>query len=302
MSRKLTLGIDIGATKTIIGYLGSDHRIRIIGREKTPQDPDEAVRVIKHIIFNADLPDEIRNIGIACPGPLNQETGKIMCPPNLQLWDEFPLVKIIENEFRTEARLENDANAAALGESVYGVAKNDSTVFYMTISSGIGVGIVIDKKIHSGNKGLAGEIWSFPPSLFNNGHEMLNILDLASGYGMSHLALDEINKGGHTSLETNNLSGREIIKAFIKGDELAVRLVNNARKILNATLVFSSCLLSPDIIVLGGGLTSNPGWFVDPLKESFKKTMPLDQLKAVPVVSTELGDDNVIYGAIALFA
>ncbi|MDB4584319.1 ROK family protein, partial [Draconibacterium sp.] len=257
MRNKIIIGIDIGGTKTRVGYLGKDNNVKIIGHVATSQDPVKAINNIADIIRSAQIPGEINKIGIVCPGPLNQKTGMILSPPNLPKWDDFPIVEILKKEFGVDTILENDANAGALGEAVFGAAQNAHTVLYFSLSTGIGAGIVINKKVHIGYKGLAGEIWCVPPKLFGANTGERSILDLSSGNGMVELAKEQISKGVETIIRKDQPTSYEIFDAFHKGDKLAIQLIENAREILNGTMVFSSCLLAPDVIVLGGGLTND---------------------------------------------
>jgi glucokinase len=299
-SNKLTIGIDIGGTKTRVGYLDDAKKVEILGHVATSQNPDEAVKNIINIIGSATLPRKIEKIGIVCPGPLDQKAGMILSPPNLSRWDNFPLVEILEKEFGVDVILENDANAGALGEAVFGSARDANTVLYFSLSTGIGAGIVINKKIHIGYKGLAGEIWCVPPKFFGANTGEQNVTELSSGNGMVDIAKEKIAGGFETLVNKNQVTTYELFNAYNKGDKLAVKLTEKAKKVLNATMVFSSCLLAPDVIVLGGGLTNDLDLFLHPLQEMFKQTMPLNDLKDTPIVKSSLDNDSVIYGALAL--
>ncbi|MFW5886454.1 MAG: ROK family protein [Bacteroidota bacterium] len=299
MKDKITIGIDIGGTKTKIGYLDDKQTIQVVGQISTSQDPNQAVKNIVSLIREANLLGSIEKIGIACPGPLNQKSGLVLSPPNLQKWKRFPIVDLLKKEFNVPVALDNDANAGALGEAVYGSASNANTVLYVTISTGIGAGIVINKKIHAGFKGLAGEIWCFPPQLFGAKTDKWNITDLSSGNGLVQVAEEKI-KNGKIKLDANKLTTHMIVDAFYRNENWAVVLIEQARRILNAILVFSSCLLAPDVIVLGGGLTNDNEIFVNPLKTMFNSTMPLEDLKKTPILSSELKNDNVLYGTMAM--
>ena len=300
MKNKITIGIDIGGTKTRIGYLAENNKLEIIGHISTSQIAEEAIKNIITIIRSAQLPGEIEKIGIVSPGPLNQESGLILSPPYLPKWKKFPICEILKKEFKVEVILENDANAGALGEAVFGAAQNAKTVLYFSLSTGIGAGIVIDKKVHIGYKGLAGEVWCFPPKLFGAKTGDKNILELSSGNGMVDIAKEKMAQKIDTSLSKVKPTTYEIFNAYYKGDKLAIELIETAKKILNGTIVFSTCLLAPDVIVLGGGLTNDPDLFFYPLQENFKRTMPIDELKDTPIVKSSLNNDSVIFGALAL--
>jgi len=300
MNKTIKIGIDIGGTKTRVGYLGKNNKVEILGHVPTAQNPDVAVQNIVDVIHSTQLPGTIENIGVVCPGPLNQEKGVILSPPNLSQWNNFPLTGLLKKEFGVEVILENDANAGALGEAVFGAARDAGTVLYFSLSTGIGAGIVINKKIHIGYKGLAGEIWCFPPKLLGASTGEKNITELSSGSGMVEIVKEKIADGVETNINKNNISTYEIFSACHKGDKLAQELIEAALEILTGTMVFSSCLLAPDVIVLGGGLTSDHALFLHPLQEKFKQAMPLTELKDTPVVKSSLENDSVIYGAMAL--
>jgi glucokinase len=300
MSNKITIGVDIGGTKTRVGYLTANNKVEILGHVATSQNPNEAFKNIIDIIRSAQLPGEIDKIGIVCPGPLNQETGVILSPPNLLQWDNFPLTEMLKKEFGVDVILENDANAGALGEAVFGAAQNANTVLYFSLSTGIGVGIVINKKVHGGYKGLAGEIWCVPPKFFGANTDERSITELSSGNGMVDIAKEKIASGVKTSINKDNVTTYEIFDAYHKDDKLAIELIEKAKEILNGTIVFSSCLLAPDVIVLGGGLTSDLDLFLHPLQKMFKLSMPLKELKDTPIVKSSLDNDSVIFGALAL--
>lgn len=300
MKNKITIGVDIGGTKTKVGYLHEENKAKIIGYAATSQNPVEAINNIIRIIRSAQLPGEIGKIGIVCPGPLNQATGVILSPPNLLQWDNFPLVDILQKEFGVEVILENDANAGALGEAVFGAAKDANTLLYFSLSTGIGAGIVINKKVHAGYKGLAGEIWCVPPKYFGANTGEKSITELSSGNGMTKIAKEKIARGVETIICNQKPSSVGIFDSYRKGDKLAIELIEKAREILNGTIVFSSCLLAPDLIVLGGGLTNDPDLFFHPLQEMFKESMPLKELKDTPIIKSSLDNDSVIYGALAL--
>lgn len=299
-SKKITIGVDIGGTKTRVGYLNNDNKVQIMGHVATSQNPNDAVQNIINIIRSAKIPGEIEKIGIVCPGPLDQKTGIILSPPNLLQWDNFPLTDILKKEFGVDVILENDANAGALGEAVFGAAQNAKTVLYFSLSTGIGAGIVINKIVHGGNKGLAGEIWCVPPKLFGANSGEKSITELSSGNGMVEIAKEKIAGGVKTSINKDHVTTYEIFNAYHKGDKLAIDLIEHAKGVLNATMVFSSCLLAADVIVLGGGLTNDLDLFFYPLQEMFKQSMPLNELKNTPIVKSSLDNDSVIYGAFAL--
>ena len=297
------IGIDIGGTKTKIGYLDHQCKMKEIGYFPTCQHPDDQIREIIRILkANADI-GEFNAIGIAAPGPLNQKKGVINAPPNLRLWKNFKIVDQLQKLFSDKKiLLENDANCGALGEALFGSGQGAENVLYLTISTGLGAGIVHNGQIHQGHKGLAAEIWCFDPMTFQGKRGKYNLTDLISGNGFIKQATDRINAGEKTSIPKENINTREIMDAWKNNDPMAVDIIDKARYHLNATVLFLINILAPDVIIIGGGLTFDPEWFIYPLQKQLKELVPLEELKDITVKPASLGADVICYGAIGLLA
>ena len=307
--KALVLGIDIGGTKTKIGFFDKDKLI-IQSHFPTPQDPKPAASTLIEEIRKVPGIDSGRlaGIGIGCPGPLSQEQGEVLSPPNLQKWDRFPIVRLLKEEFRVPVLLENDGNAGALGEAVFGSGEGYETVFYCTISTGIGIGIVINGAVHQGHKGLAGETWAFEPENYFGKSSGVNILDRSAGNGIVRIAADVLARekrgaarnASISKIPEDEITTRTILAALESGDEVAVEVIEQARDILAGMLVNAMTLLAPDIVVLAGGLCTDPSWYVDPIIERVRTWMPIRELADTPIKRAELWDSAVLYGAVAM--
>src|SRR5258708_15264561 len=164
-TQALIIGVDIGGTKVAVGLVDSSGKI--VTQERRPMvatsGPEPALQAVTAAI--ASLAGEslaapgggINGIGICAPGPLDPHTGVVINPPNLPCWRNFPLAESIRNLHLVPVRVENDANAAALAEVKWGVARGYHNVFYLCIGTGIGTGIVFDGVIYHGRTGAAGE-------------------------------------------------------------------------------------------------------------------------------------------------
>ena len=298
--KPVIVGIDIGATKTKMAFLRQNKLITFF-HKPTPQEPERAADMIVRALSRAKLPGSLEGIGIGCPGPLNQEKGVVLSPPNLPRWNRFRLKAVIEKRLGTRAILENDANAGALGEAVHGSGRRFRHVFYMTISTGIGTGLVLDKRIYRGSKGLAGEIWAFVPESFRGNEGTWNLTELGSGKGMVKQVKHYIAQGRKTLIRNTNISTGSIMAAWEKGDPLAREVVTTARRSLAGALSFVVHMMAPDLIVLGGGLCTDPRWLVDPVRRMVKKHIHIPELAEIPVRRARLWNEAVLYGAIALF-
>src|SRR5437016_5080860 len=152
------LGIDIGGTKIAAGIVepgGRLHSARV-----TPTRAAEGYEVSIAQIYGAIdslMGIGIQAIGISSPGPLNPKTGVVLNPPNLHGWRDVPLARLVEQKYQLKCRVENDANAAGLAEALLGAGRGCSSVFYVTLSTGIGAGIILDGKIYHGKNGAAAE-------------------------------------------------------------------------------------------------------------------------------------------------
>lgn len=255
---------------------------RVFYHEPTPEDPRRAVAEIVSGIRAADLPGEPEGVGIGCPGPLDPWRGVVLSPPNLERWHGFPLAERLGAELAAPVRLDNDADAAALGEALFGAGLGRETVLYVTISTGIGAGIVKGGRIHRGAFGQAGEIWAHVPA----GRGGLCINDLAGGRGMAAAA-------GVSDM-------RELIAAMVAGDGTALDIVERGREALAEALSLCLHLLAPDALVLGGGLCKDPSWFFEPVARAIRAGTAIYGIRDIPVCLAEHPDDAVLYGALAL--
>jgi len=164
MPEAMTIGVDIGGTKVAAGLVDSSGGITHKTRAPMVATGDAAtgfaaVKEAVDAVFS-EFPEAraaVTGIGICAPGPLDPNTGVVLNPPNLPCWRDFPLAAEVERVFGVPARVDNDANAAGLAEALWGAAVGYTNVFYATIGTGIGTGIVFDRKIYHGRTGSAAE-------------------------------------------------------------------------------------------------------------------------------------------------
>ena len=157
------LGVDIGGTKVAVGLVDRVGKILTQGRKPmvangTAEAALQAVTgAIDISLMSATADGRLQSIGICAPGPLDPKTGIVLNPPNLPCWRNFPLADEVAKHYHVPVKVDNDANAAALAETRWGAARGHRYVFYATIGTGIGTGIVLDGRIYHGNTGSAGE-------------------------------------------------------------------------------------------------------------------------------------------------
>jgi glucokinase len=307
------VGVDIGGTKVAAGLVDADGKILSHERipmvsNSSPQDGLNAVlSAIAKVTPNGTV--EVGGIGICAPGPLDPKTGIILNPPNVPCWRDFPLAESVQELHSVPVKVDNDANAAALAEERWGAARGYKHVFYATIGTGIGTGIVLDGKIYHGRTGSAGE----------GGHVSIDyrgpicrcgkpgcIEILASGTAIAQRARERVAAGHKSGMlelaggEPGAITGEIVMEAYAEGDVLANEILNDAVEMLAVWLSNMIDLLDPDVIVIGGGAAALYQPFFDQIRERVAKLTVNPRSREVPVVSARYGADAGIAGGAAL--
>ena len=253
----------------------------------------------------------VGGIGICAPGPLDPKTGVIWNPPNLPCWRNFPLGESVQKRYAAPVKIDNDANAAALAETRWGAARGCRNVFYATIGTGIGTGIVFDGKIYHGRTGSAGE----------GGHVSIDfrgpicrcgkpgcIEILASGTAIAQRAREEMAVGTNSVMlelaggDVDALTGEIVGKAADGGDDLAKTILTQATEMLALWLSNMVDLFDPDVIVIGGGAAALYQPFFGKLHERISHLTVNPRADEVPILSARYGADAGIAGGAALCA
>ncbi len=318
MSQKpdaLALGIDLGGTKILTAVantagemLSRDHSITPAreGQRAVIQSILESVsRALDQAhIVTADL----AAIGVGAPGLSNPETGILFTSPNLPGWKDVPLRDIMEKELGKRAFLINDANAAAVGELYFGAGRGARNFIYITISTGIGGGIIIDGKIYTGSTGTAGELGHMtindegPPCNCGNRGCWET---LASGTALARDARHRIEEGSKTSIldyadgDTAKVTAEVIHKAAQGGDNLARELITGTGYYIGVGLANLINIFNPEIIVIGGGLSNIGDMLLEPAFNEARKRAFTSAYQAVRFARAGLGRNSGALGAAA---
>lgn len=311
MKRKYVIGVDLGGTKTSAALC--DDKGNIIAKVKTETKAYEEVgnvidrikNSIRQVLDKSGMPiSEISGIGIAAPGPLSVSQGKIVCASKLG-WEDVPICDLIQDEFKIYTCLENDANAAAYGEALRGAGKGCNSVIYITVSTGIGCGIVIDEEIYHGRHDSAGELGHIcieyggrKCSCGNRGC----LEAYASGTAVKHLA-EELVAEGKPSLilelakkNGENISAYTVELAARQGDEPALNIWSQMGKKLGQGISILYQLLDPDIVVIGGGVIKAWDLFYQDMVETVKKHTYECFNDDITIVPANLGEDAGLTG------
>jgi glucokinase len=301
------LGIDIGGTKIAAGVVEAGGRITssVVVPTRAAEGYDISIAQLYTMIDRVMTP-EISAIGICSPGPLNPKTGVVINPPNLPGWHDVPLSRQVEEKYGVRCRVENDANAAGLAEALLGAGRGHASVFYVTISTGIGAGIILDGKIYHGKNGFAAEgghvtIDYRSDAVCNCGSRGC-IEALASGTAMTEHARRLLDAYPASGLGGGVLNAESIGRAAAAGDALGARILDETAEMLGAWLGSMISLLDPDVIVIGGGVTQ----IGEPLFSRLRRIVPSRTINQfapqTPIVPAELGANVGILGAAAVVA
>jgi glucokinase len=268
---------------------------------------DAVLSAIAKVIPNGSA--EVAGIGICAPGPLDPTTGIVLNPPNVPCWRNFPLADSVQRLHSVPVKVDNDANAAALAETRWGAARGCKYVFYATIGTGIGTGIVLDGEIYHGRTGSAAE----------GGHVSIDyrgpvcrcgkpgcVEILASGTAIAQRARARLSAAEKSCIadlvggNLNAVTGETVAKAYDAGDTLAKEILISAAEMLTVWLSNMVDLIDPDIIVIGGGGAALYRSFFAQIRMRVPKITLNPRASEVPIVSARYGSDSGVAGGAAL--
>ena len=281
ISNNLVLAADVGGTNTRMAIVNENGDILTLLKKAThcKNGRDKMIEFIVSLagetIEKSNLSkEEICGMGIGFPGPLNAETGTIFNPPNLDGWDCVPLRDILEKELGVPVAIENDANAAALGECWKGAGSGVSSLFCITLGTGVGGGIILDGNVWHGASSIAGEIGH--TTVIREGIKCTcgNIGCLET-YACSGGILRRVNDALLKGRDNDSLQPltdlKQVGQVIKQGNEVVLNVIKETGVILGIAVANIVNLLNPEMIVLFGGVTNLGENLVGPLKEEVKR-------------------------------
>ena len=309
---KFTVGIDIGGTNTKLGLVDSEgHLLRRVNFSTNPLLSFADYQILLTSALEEvthDIPKEdLLGVGMGVPGA-NGKTGSIPEAANIPFLTEIPLQSALVKQWNLPVFVAKDANAAALGEMLFGSAKGMDHFILLTLGTGLGSGVVINGKIVSGSNGLAAEYGH--SVLVKNGRscncgQRGCFETYVSATGLKRTAISLLaNANQHSilrDLSPNQLDAQKIAEASENGDEIAKMAIKKTAQWLGLKMVDLVVLTDPEAIILAGGLSKIGDYFLQTVRESLdKKLLPMFKGK-VKVVYSGLGsDDAAILGAASL--
>lgn len=314
--QKLIAGVDIGGTKLAVGVADTQGRLLEESRQLSDvhRGPDAVIEDIIQMVRDTvrkvgARPENLCFLGVASPGPLSQKRGVILMAPNMPGWEDYPLIARLREGLQCPAVLENDANAAGLGEALFGAGAGHRFVAYFTVSTGVGGGFVQDGRILHGADGNAAEF----------GHQIIVPIDgdvcpcgqpghleaYASGTSIARRARTAL-AGGEKSMLTDmaasldDINTRLIAEAARAGDALSQRLWEETGFYLGIGVVNVIQSFNPEVVVLGGGVTHVDDLLFDPLRRTVEERVMKEYKGSFRIEKARLADKVGIMGAIGL--
>ncbi|GIU82385.1 MAG: ROK family protein [Acidobacteria bacterium] len=303
---KVVLACDLGGTNLRMALVDKDGKMFYQSRSETPKTREEIIRKIVSLAEECSYEArrvgyEVNALGIAAPATLNSEKGIIMKAPNVPALDGMPICSVLENELKIQCFLENDANAAAIGEQNFGSARGFNSIVMVTLGTGVGGGIILDGKLWRGIDGTAGEI----------GHITVEPMGASCGCG-SRGCLEQYSSASAIIRMTKEfrcdyprsplysrlfLTAKDVYEAGKQGDKLALKVFEQMGTYLGIGLAGLINVLNPEAIVIGGG--ASEGWelFIPYTIEQIRKRAYEEPAQRAKLLKAELGEMAGVLGA-----
>lgn len=310
------VAVDIGGTKIMTAVFSADGQM--LAKDVCPTIADEGVdAVVERLIsaiggiidrYGSDA-SGLAGIGIACAGGVDSENGIVVTPsPNLPGWSDLPLRDIIEEKFKLDTFVLNDASSAALGEQRFGAGQGVNNLVLVTLGTGIGGGIIIDGRLYLGANGAAGELGHMTvdengPVCGCGNTGCLEVM--VSGRAVAREAVRRISEGEKSSLaemaggKVENITSEQVAAAATAGDSLALDILTRAAHYLGVGLVGIVNAFNPEIIILGGGMAELGSLYIEPAEKLVMDRAFSISTRKLSFVTASLGNEAGVYGVAA---
>ena len=281
---KTYIGVDLGGTNVRAAIV--DEEGKVLVQKKSPSYAQEGKEKVMNTIINLikSLPDyeSCSGIGVGVPGPCDEKTGSMVLATNLPGFEGYSIANKLEETFHMPSFIDNDANVAALAEALVGAGKGKKVVYYVTLSTGIGGGLVINGECISGKHGFTGEIANI---IIDRNRSKVNYLAVgaieneASGIAITRKANEKASK--------KYKHAGEVFEDAHNGNPVAKEIVDNVVRDLAQLFATIACVCDPDIFILGGGMMQSSDLFLPSVIEKFKE-----------ISHTQLHDDEFVLASL----
>lgn len=314
-SSSCVVGIDLGGTSIratvgdIDGRLHGTVRCATLAYEGRDAVIERIIGLGQQAIAESGItPTAISSWAVGVPGPMDPRRGIVYTPPNLPGWRDVPLAAIMRQRVGCPVYLNNDANLGALGEHIYGAGRGCHHLIYLTISTGIGGGIILDDRLFIGPDGSAAEVGHMTVDVHGPRCNCGNIgcvEALASGTAIGQQMAELLRTGqAHGSSlaasPPDQITGAHVVAAALAGDAVARQVLASAMHALGLAVVTLVNLFNPELVIIGGGVSNAGDLLFDPIRAAVHAHAMPTPAERVRIIPTALGDDVGLYGAVAL--
>lgn len=308
----LVLAADLGGTHLRVAAIEQTGKIQFRSKRQTPKadKPDVIVEAIVDAVNDCRKSDamagkSIAAVSIAVPGTVSFNERRVMTVPNLPCLENFDLGPVLQERLGCSVLIENDANAAAVGEKWLGAARGYQNVICITLGTGVGGGIILDGKLLRGVDGSAGEIGHISVDPFSGvrckcGNE--GCLEVyASGTGIVRMAIESLSGQAMWTLQAEGaLTAERLFAAAMNGDKLALNVFRRMGSYLGVGIANLVNLLNPEIVVIGGGVANGWELFEESMLSTVARRSFPAPAKRVKITRAQCGDDAGLLGAAKL--
>jgi glucokinase len=303
------IAVDIGGTqlRAAVCPKGETRPVKQKRISTKGKDETSLERLIGLIADVWPVSDRVCAIVAAAPGWVDPQLGIIYIAPNIPGWQRLPLAQILQDRFGVPVYLGNDANLAALGEWRFGAGRGHHNMIYLTISTGIGGGVIINDQMLLGAHGLAGELGHLtilPDGPMCGCGQRGHLEAIASGTAIARYVGEQLAQGVPSSLaQLTAPTGRDISEAAENGDPLAKAALARSGSYIGLAIANFLHTFNPTAIILGGGVSRSGSFLLEPLRASVAEhVVSPEYMQGLVITTAELGDDAGLYGALALAA
>lgn len=303
------IGMDLGGTQLRVGVADARGRLRTILRRPTEahRGRQHVIERIVAVVYDVLVADgtkasAVKALGLSMPGPVDPAAGIVISPPNLPGFVNVPLNRILTKATGIPSFLHHDAHLAALGESMHGVARGASNVIYVTVSTGIGAGLILNGELYAGAHGIAGEV----------GHIVVQpggprctcgnrgcVEAIASGAGIARAAREGARLAEASTLQSlESPTAADVVRAARAGDALALSLLVKAGEALGIGMGTLINLFNPELIVLGGSVLNAGTVLLAPMRRTMQASSWRASRRGLRIVRPALKGDAGLVGAV----
>ena len=297
---------DVGGTHIRAACFPTQSQVpTIVKRINTKGKEPAHERLINLIDSIIPIDGKVVAITVAAPGPLDPYEGVVFEAPNIPGWTNLPLKKLIQEHFNIQVAIGNDANLAALGEWRYGAGIGHRHLVYITVSTGIGAGVIVDNQLLLGVHGLAaelGHITVLPDGPLCGCGKRGHLEAVTSGPAIARWVEQELRQGVPSSLLLNKpLTAKDVSQAASQGDKLAKDALTRAGTYLGITVADILHVFNPSMVIIGGGVSQSGDAFFVPMRAAMSEhVISKKYLEGLTLTTCALGDDVGLMGALAL--